>query len=128
MLVTYILVFLFSSTCDHLDLHVLTHSFPTRRSSDLKGGYGNIAPYRVVEPGERFLIRRLLNPRDGAVDIGADAYAAALAQTIATPPKRRRESNEPPSQPSGPFLRTKRSPRTGLLLLDRKSTRLNSSH
>src|SRR3546814_14063807 len=81
-----------------------------------KGGYGNIAPYRVVEPGERFLIRRLLNPRDGAVDIGADAYAAALAQTIATPPKRRRESNEPPSQPSGPFLRTKRSPRTGLLL------------
>src|SRR3546814_1366119 len=82
-----------------------------------KGGYGNIAPYRVVEPGERFLIRRLLNPRDGAVDIGADAYAAALAQTIATPPKRRRESNEPPSQPSGPFLRT-----------DRKSTRLNSSH
>src|SRR3546814_12983675 len=70
-----------------------------------KGGYGNIAPYRVVEPGERFLIRRLLNPRDGAVDIGADAYAAALAPTIATPPKRRRESNAPPSQPSGPFLR-----------------------
>src|SRR3546814_11793948 len=80
-----------------------------------KGGYGNIAPYRVVEPGERFLIRRLLNPRDGAVDIGADAYAAALAQTIATPPKRTRESNEPPIQPSAPFLRTKRSPR------DRKS-------
>src|SRR3546814_2038273 len=59
----------------------------------------------------------LFRSRDGAVDIGADAYAAALAQTIATPPKRRRESNEPPSQPSGPFLRTKRSPRTGLLLL-----------
>src|SRR3546814_19007955 len=53
-----------------------------------KGGYGNIAPYRVVEHGERFLIRHLLNPRDGAVDIGADAYAAALDQTIATPERK----------------------------------------
>src|SRR3546814_4925595 len=25
----------FKSYCDHRDLHVLTHSFPTRRSSDL---------------------------------------------------------------------------------------------
>src|SRR3546814_2915302 len=28
--------FVFSGYCDHRDLHVLTHSFPTRRSSDLK--------------------------------------------------------------------------------------------
>src|SRR3546814_4474915 len=27
--------FFFSRYCDHRDLHVLTHSFPTRRSSDL---------------------------------------------------------------------------------------------
>src|SRR3546814_12232032 len=30
-------VFLFLYYGDHLDLHVLTHSFPTRRSSDLSG-------------------------------------------------------------------------------------------
>src|SRR3546814_457454 len=29
--------FLFQSYCDHRDLHLLTHSFPTRRSSDLLG-------------------------------------------------------------------------------------------
>src|SRR3546814_12468443 len=29
------LVFFFYGNCDHLDLHVLTHSFPTRRSADL---------------------------------------------------------------------------------------------
>src|SRR3546814_12378371 len=27
--------FFFQSSADHLDLHVLTHSFPSRRSSDL---------------------------------------------------------------------------------------------
>src|SRR3546814_17841441 len=27
----------FKGACDHRDLHVLTHSFPTRRSSDLCG-------------------------------------------------------------------------------------------
>jgi hypothetical protein len=82
-----------------------------------KGGYGLTAPYRTIAQGERFVIRRLLNPRDEAVDIGGDAYAAALAQTIATPPKRRRRSDQPPTQPSGTFLRVRRSPRTGLLLL-----------
>src|SRR3546814_4295013 len=29
-------LFLFYCDADHLDLHVLTHSFPTRRSSDLR--------------------------------------------------------------------------------------------
>src|SRR3546814_1904129 len=32
----YIIVFLFECSGDHRDLHVLTHSFPTRRSSDLR--------------------------------------------------------------------------------------------
>src|SRR3546814_6001808 len=32
---TYSLFFFFECYGDHLDLHVLTHSFPTRRSSDL---------------------------------------------------------------------------------------------
>src|SRR3546814_19891798 len=29
------IVFFFYVTCDHRDLHVLTHAFPTRRSSEL---------------------------------------------------------------------------------------------
>src|SRR3546814_11982777 len=31
----YLIYFLLSCYCYHRDLHVLTHSFPTRRSSDL---------------------------------------------------------------------------------------------
>src|SRR3546814_8334540 len=30
----------------HQDLHVLTHSFPTRRSSDLAGGCNRVCRYR----------------------------------------------------------------------------------
>src|SRR3546814_14454995 len=33
--VVVVFVFFFEGYCDHRDLHVLTHSFPTRRSSDL---------------------------------------------------------------------------------------------
>src|SRR3546814_6453206 len=36
--------------CDHLDLHVLTHSFPTRRSSDLHAArIGDFADDREVQ-------------------------------------------------------------------------------
>src|SRR3546814_15533439 len=43
---------------DHRDLHVLTHSFPTRRSSDLDGGWtaafadaaDAIAPLPAIDP------------------------------------------------------------------------------
>ena len=46
-----------------------------------KGGYGDPANPRVIQAGERFVIRRLLNPRDEAVDLGPDAYHAAMAAT-----------------------------------------------
>lgn len=83
-----------------------------------KDGYGKDPPYRVVKEGERFVIRRLLNPRDEAVDIGAVEYASAMAATLANPPKRRRsEAAEPPAQPSGVYLRQQRPPGKGLLLL-----------
>lgn len=83
-----------------------------------KGGYGEKPPYRVVKEGERFVIRRLLNPRDEAVDITAAAYARAMSETIANPPKRRRSDEDTiPAQPSGVFLRQQRSPGKGLLLL-----------
>lgn len=83
-----------------------------------KGGYGDTPPYRIVKPGERFVIRRLLNPRDEAVDIGLTQYVTAMTDTIANPPKRRRtEPAEPPAQPSGVYLRRQRPPEKGLLLL-----------
>ncbi|WP_163114759.1 hypothetical protein, partial [Acinetobacter pittii] len=34
-----------------------------------KGGYGDSPPWLTIAAGERFVIRRLLNPRDEAVDI-----------------------------------------------------------
>jgi hypothetical protein len=82
-----------------------------------KGGYGERPPFRTIAPGERFVIRRLLNPRDEAVDVDAAAYATAFAETLATPPKRRRRSDQPPTQPSGTSLRNRRPATTGLLLL-----------
>ncbi len=83
-----------------------------------KGGYGDGPPWLTIAAGERFVIRRLLNPRDEAVDIDAAAYAAAMAATIANPPKRRRaDDDRAPAQPSGVFLRRQRAPESGLLLL-----------
>ena len=46
-----------------------------------KGGYGDPANPRVIKAGDRFVIRRLLNPRDEAVDLGGEAYDAAMAAT-----------------------------------------------
>src|SRR3546814_19239803 len=37
MILIVFLMFFFSGNADHRELHVLTHSFPTRRSSDLEG-------------------------------------------------------------------------------------------
>lgn len=72
---------------------------------------------KVIRTGERFVIRRLLNPRDEGVDIGEQGYMAALEETIKNPPKRRRQDDSPPTKPSGVNLRKQRSVTTGLLLL-----------
>lgn len=83
-----------------------------------KGGYGpDLTQPRTIKPGERFVIRRLLNPRDEAVDLDSDAYAAAMADTLSAPPKRKRKSDKPPEAPSGVFLRQYRPASRGLLLL-----------
>ena len=83
-----------------------------------KGGYGpDLTQPRIIRPGERFVIRRLLNPRDEAVDLDSDAYAAAMADTLTAPPKRKRKSDKPPEAPSGVFLRQYRPAERGLLLL-----------
>lgn len=85
-----------------------------------KGGY-HVEPERKVlktfGATDRFIVRRLLNPRDEAVDLGEAAYAAALDDTIRMPLKKRKPDADPPNQPSGVYLRARRSPETGLLLI-----------
>ncbi|TIP24251.1 MAG: hypothetical protein E5X67_29845 [Mesorhizobium sp.] len=86
-----------------------------------KGGYYEDPEHKkilkIFGPKDRFVIRRLLNPRDEAVDLGAETYADALKETIAKPLKKRRPGAESPKQPSGVYLRSRRAPTTGLLLL-----------
>ena len=81
------------------------------RSPSTRGGY----PPEV----ERYVIRRLLAPRDEAIDLGLEAYEAALRRTRdnwrADPGRSRRK--EEPATPSGPSIREMRNARNGLLLL-----------
>jgi hypothetical protein len=69
----------------------------------------------------RYLIRRLLAPRDEAIDFDAGAYDEALAKTVEAwhrdPGRSRRKT--PPDSPSGPAIRQVRGrhPQHGLLLL-----------
>jgi hypothetical protein len=108
-------VLLLGGDGDSVTLGTWTVKAPIRQP---KGGYGeNLTRPRVIEPGERFVIRRLLNPRDEAVDLDADAWAAAFADTLSTPPKRKRKSDKPPEAPSGVHLRKYRPATRGLLTL-----------
>ena len=65
------------------------------------------------------MIRRLLAPRDEAIDLELDEYETALRRTRdnwrADPGRSRRQ--EEPHTPSGPSIRERRSARNGLLLL-----------
>ena len=70
----------------------------------------------------RYIIRRLLAPRDEAIDLTEDEYAEALELTRAAwqedPARSRRQT--PPDVPSGPAIRAvrgRRYPERGLLLL-----------
>src|SRR3546814_19840667 len=53
--------FFFEGSGDHRDLHVLTHSFPTRRSSDLTlpSAYAIVNPHRHDESIEGQELRNL---------------------------------------------------------------------
>ncbi len=83
-----------------------------------KGGYGE-EELRAIRTGERFVIRRLLNPRDEGVDIGEEGYRAALEETIRNPPKKRSrlDHDRYPTKPAEVNLRKQRQATTGLLLL-----------
>lgn len=71
----------------------------------------------------RVVIRRLLAPRDEAVDLDADAYGAALQQTVdewSADAGRSPGRRTPPDTPSGPAIRRIRGrthPQRGLLLI-----------
>ena len=81
------------------------------RSPSTRGGY--------QPETERYVIRRLLAPRDEAIDLDLEDYEAALRRTIdnwrADPGRSRRQ--EEPHTPSGPSIRERRSAQNGLLLL-----------
>src|SRR3546814_13575350 len=96
---SYILIF-FECYGPHRDLHVLTHSLPTRRSSDLLSP-GSVDDHVAVGAGLRA----------DACPLGAGREAAAAS----------------PSQARLADLGD-RGVRADLDRSDRKSTRLNSSH
>ena len=66
---------------------------------------------------ERYVIRRLLAPRDEAIDLDLEDYEAALHMTIDNWHPDRSRRQEEPTTPSGPSIRDRRNARNGLLLL-----------
>src|SRR3546814_20418780 len=89
----------FEGDGDHRDLHGLTHSFPTRRSSDLSDWSPVPAypPTRIVRFTEKYLRQGTEHHKIAGVDVPSYSAAKTLADLF----------------------------RNGR---DRKSTRLNSSH
>src|SRR3546814_990598 len=128
---------------DHRDLHVLTRSLPTRRSSELEvQRVAQIGRERVIRPGA-FLLRNApsarvqieavairgiigergvalgLHPRDDRTDVGGNigiALAPTIDQRVALGREAGFGSIKPPHR--------RRSRNSGA----RKSTRLHSSH
>ena len=83
----------------------------TERSPSNRGGH--------LGETDRYVIRRLLAPRDEAIDLELEDYDAALRVTIDNwriDPGRSRRQDEP-TTPSGPSIRERRNARNGLLLL-----------
>ena len=83
----------------------------TERSPSNRGGH--------LREGDRYVVRRLLAPRDEAIDLDLEEYDTALRMTIDNwredPGRSRRQ--EEPTTPSGPSIRRRRNARNGLLLL-----------
>src|SRR3546814_4638577 len=134
MSVGYALVFLFIyRSVDHRDLHVLTHTFPTRRTAGLvaatwqllgaaKGQAGRLVAGCMVgvieaEPKGYGLVSAVANIRDlrGRHKLLAHVHA---------PPTIRAPKPKPSAASSMVVTRPSKSSSGP----DRKSTRLNSSH
>src|SRR3546814_12701820 len=91
---------------DHRDLHVLTHSFPTRRSSDLTIAKAEQEKANVYTK-ELFAYCRRFKEQGSQFRAIAGALAAKAVDSL---PDGLREGAQ------------------ALMPIDRKSTRLNSSH
>ena len=79
------------------------------RSPSTRGGYQR----------EKYVIRRLLAPRDEAIDLELEDYEAALQKTKDSwrEDSGRSRRRQEPTTPSGPSIRERRNARNGLLLL-----------
>src|SRR3546814_6609636 len=115
----YILMhFFFKLYGDHRDLHVLTHSFPTRRSSDLKPVKG-----KAAEDGAEDEADAKAKGKKAKAD-GEDEPEGAGGQGSG---EEEDEDEEEENSISLAAMEAALLPQV-LDTLDRKSTRLNSSH
>src|SRR3546814_15243185 len=123
--------FFFEWTGEHRDLHVLTHSFPTRRSSDL-----NITQrfaQQLAFEGELHVEWRPLSalPTGEALMRLRDANLTVL-NLVSAVEEHRADGSDDDTAGVGELVRL--DAKVNLLLelvqrlVDRKSTRLNSSH
>src|SRR3546814_5305948 len=95
----FVVFFFFSGYGDHRDLHVLTHSFPTRRSSDLwaSASAGAALRFRAASPNSMLVSRRSGVNRSmsacptSAVTGGAPSSSAANVTTTKPPSCRSEE-------------------------------------
>src|SRR3546814_6611264 len=121
---------------DHRDLHVLTHSFPTRRSADLTGhadGAALVVPFArlrgrpdLLRPFERDDQYVLAVDADGDIVHAEDRHAlAAGAAEVAAAGVENGVAGDPIV---GGVLFGAGGERVPAAKVDRKGTRLNSSH
>src|SRR3546814_18647891 len=94
-----IVLFFFEGYADHRDLHVLTHSFPTRRSSDLaaRAARRRTGGGCVADPRARRRARPRFGLRSARLHDGGtlDGRAAGRPEAGA---RRARRSEEPTSE------------------------------
>src|SRR3546814_7617913 len=127
----WVLVLFFYGYVDHRDLHVLTHSFPTRRSSDLAVAAACVVPQARFDddplnlrdpesPSVAALLALLDDPRvspySAQLLVEDEAAAAALAPRLEALPEVEAVISLADLVPQDQDAK------------DRKSTRLNSSH
>src|SRR3546814_6411068 len=87
-------VFFFEWTCNHLDLHVLTHSFPTRRSSNRPTSSSAAFYFTPCRAGSTASVTMACSPAHAARII-SNARAACSTS------RRHRPTNRPMMQSPG---------------------------
>src|SRR3546814_7238516 len=125
--------FFFKRYGDHRDLHVLTHSFPTRRSSDLFRWNQLLSFDACVQCGKceaacpAFAAGQPLNPKKLVQDMVVGMSGATDAK-YAGSPYPGKPVGQHPGPPDSFIFSDLLAPDTLWSCTDRKSTRLNSYH